>query len=170
MSTIVHLDTGQVLGVLDGRTVLVSATCSSTGRSSGASVSKSWQSTRPRPSARHAACSCPRRVSVNLFHLRMLANHMLAEAPAADPGPRSRRKHRHHEYQTRRPGIHQRTQLQNAYPVEKCRPDGGMNTIPRKHFSTNREEPTSQALLRGRPTAPSNSPTLELPALGQQNS
>ncbi|MFB0840504.1 hypothetical protein ACETK3_21200, partial [Arthrobacter sp. E44] len=40
-----------------------------------------------------------------------------------------------------RPGIHQRTQLQNAYPVAQCRQNSGMNILHGRTFTTNREEP-----------------------------
>ncbi|MFB0840534.1 hypothetical protein ACETK3_21375, partial [Arthrobacter sp. E44] len=42
-----------------------------------------------------------------------------------------------------RPGIHQRTQLQNAYPVAQCRQNSGMNILHGRTFTTNREEPVS---------------------------
>jgi hypothetical protein len=39
------------------------------------------------------------------------------------------------------PGIDQRTQLQNAYPVAQCRQNSGMNMHHGRTFTTNREEP-----------------------------
>jgi hypothetical protein len=42
-------------------------------------------------------------------------------------------QHRDQTHQKNRPRIHQRTQLQNAYPVAQCRQNSGMNILTAEH-------------------------------------
>lgn len=50
-------------------------------------------------------------------------------------------QHSHQLHQKDRPGIHQRPQLQNAYPIAQSRQNSGMNIPHGRTFTTNREEP-----------------------------
>ena len=179
MTTIVDFDTGQVLGIVDGRD------------SQGVG---DWLFTRPLewrlgvqvvaidPSAAFGKALRmwlpPTAVSVDTFHLVKLSNDMLTEVRqrltqqvhgrrgrSADPvwanrrlllrawetlsdrardrlGSESRRQqHCDQTHQKDRPGIHQRRQLQNAYPVAQCRQNSGMHPHHGRTFTMNREEP-----------------------------
>lgn len=58
-----------------------------------------------------------------------------------DNGESGSQQHRDQAHQKDWPGIHQRRELQNAYPVAQCRQNSGMNIPPGSTFTTNREEP-----------------------------
>ena len=65
-----------------------------------------------------------------------------------DNGEGRSKQHSYQTHQTDRPGIHQRAQLQNAYPVAQCRKNSGMNVPHGRTITTNREEPEKPAMSR----------------------
>jgi hypothetical protein len=123
---------------------------------SGAWACRSSQSIRPRRSARPCGCgfraplcrstrftwsswatTCSPK-SGNASRSRSMAG---GDAPSTRSGPTGGCSCGPGRHQKDRPGIHQRPELQNAYPVAQCRQNSGMNIHHGRTFTTNREEP-----------------------------
>jgi hypothetical protein len=58
-------------------------------------------------------------------------------------GVNASQQHRDQAHKKDRPGIHQRPQLQNAYPVAQCRQNSGMNILTAEHSPRTVKSPTT---------------------------